>query len=170
MTIETSDQANVQLIEHAYASLASGDVQAFFGSFDRELRFHFMRAVPAITGTHERLRGWINGMITPLLAVTNGTFSPRPRWLRSAGDELVLGHFDVSFEFDGRRHEIDAVLVFRVAEGRIAEVWDIATPDTALAAELGAALSAHLAAAAQRDPATGPSSNSKGGPVGERAG
>ena len=155
MSIETSDQSNVHLVEQAYASLASGDVQAFFGSFDRELRFHFMRAIPAITGTHERLRGWISGMITPLLTVTNGTFSPRPCWLRPAGDEMVLGHFDVRFEFDGRQHEVDAVLVFRVAEGRIAEVWDIAAPDNALAAELDTALSAHLAATAEHDPATG---------------
>lgn len=50
------------------------------------------------------------------------------------------------FQFGGRALEADAVLVFRVADGRIAEVRDLATPVDILADELGAALTTHLAA------------------------
>ena len=114
MVTDVTEHPNVRLVAEAYERLDGGDVRAFLGTFDRELRFHFLRAMPPIVGTHERLRGWINGMLTPRLAVTDGTFAPRPRWLRAAVDHLVSGHFDVRFELCGRARHVDAVYVLRV--------------------------------------------------------
>ncbi len=60
-----------------------------------------------------------------LAKMTDGTFKVNPVSFTPIGDELVVLHSKNTMTSFGRQVEIDVVVVWRIVEGRIAEVWDI---------------------------------------------
>lgn len=57
--------------------------------------------------------------------LTNGTFKVNPISITPVGDELLVAHCRNSMILDGQPIETDAVVVWRIVNGKIAEVWDI---------------------------------------------
>ncbi len=56
---------------------------------------------------------------------TKGTFKVIPVSIAPMGDELVVTHVKDSMTLDGQEMEIDAVVVWRIVDGKIKEAWDI---------------------------------------------
>ena len=56
---------------------------------------------------------------------SDGTFKVNPVSITPVGDELVVSQTRNTMSFEGKPIEIDAVVVWRIVDGRIAEAWDI---------------------------------------------
>jgi len=56
---------------------------------------------------------------------SQGTFRTEPVSITAVGDELVVTQNRNTLTFKGRSIALDVVVVWRVLDGRIVEVWDI---------------------------------------------
>ena len=56
---------------------------------------------------------------------THGTFKVTPVSVTPVGDELLVTQTRNEMTLDGQRIETDVVVVWRIVNSRIAEVWDI---------------------------------------------
>ena len=56
---------------------------------------------------------------------SGGTFRIKPVSVTAMGDELVVVHVKDTMVWEGSPVEIDAVVVWRIVEGKLAEAWDI---------------------------------------------
>ena len=56
---------------------------------------------------------------------SGGTFKINPVSITPVGDELVVVHVKDTMVFEGTPMEIDAVVVWRIVDGKFAEAWDI---------------------------------------------
>ena len=56
---------------------------------------------------------------------SGGTFKIKPVSITAIGDELVVVHVKDTMVFEGAAMEIDAVVVWRIVDGKLAEAWDI---------------------------------------------
>ena len=57
--------------------------------------------------------------------LTEGSFKVNPVSITTVGDELVVVHVKDTMVLEGNPIEIDAVVVWRMVDGTIAEAWDI---------------------------------------------
>ena len=57
--------------------------------------------------------------------LTDGTFKVNPVSITTVGDELVVTQSKNTMVIEGSPIEIDAVVVWRIVDGRIVEAWDI---------------------------------------------
>ena len=62
---------------------------------------------------------------------TDGTFKVNPVSITAVGDELVVVHAKNTMVLEGQSIEVDAVVVWRIVDGRIVEAWDIPAVHTA---------------------------------------
>ena len=62
---------------------------------------------------------------------SGGTFKINPVSITTCGDELVVVHVKDTMVLEGTPMEIDAVVVWRIVDGKIAEAWDIPAVHTA---------------------------------------
>ena len=58
-------------------------------------------------------------------ARTDDTFKVEPISMTAVGDELIVTHTKNTMTLQGRPIATDVVVVWRIVDGRIAEVWDI---------------------------------------------
>ena len=56
---------------------------------------------------------------------TDGTFKVNPVAINAVGDELVVVHTKNTMKLEGQSIEVDAIVVWRIFDGRIVEAWDI---------------------------------------------
>jgi predicted SnoaL-like aldol condensation-catalyzing enzyme len=56
---------------------------------------------------------------------TKGTFRVTPLSITPMGDELVVTHVKDNMTLNGQQIDIDAVVVWRIVNGKIKEAWDI---------------------------------------------
>ena len=57
--------------------------------------------------------------------LTDGTFEVNPISATAIGDELVVAHTKNAMLLKNQQIAIDVVVVWRIVDGRITEVWDI---------------------------------------------
>ena len=57
--------------------------------------------------------------------LTEGSFKVNPVSIITVGDELVVAHVKDTMVLEGNPIEIDAVVVWRIVDGKIVEPWDI---------------------------------------------
>jgi ketosteroid isomerase-like protein len=88
-----------------------------------------LRRFVEIEGDYVGLTG-IGTFFETLGAQTGGTFAIEPIMVTAAGDELVVTHTRNTMTFRDGPVATDAVVVWRVVDGRIAEVWDIPSVHT----------------------------------------
>ena len=63
--------------------------------------------------------------------LTDGTFQVNPVSTSAIGDELVIVHSKNTMVLEDRQIETDVVVVWRILDGKITEVWDIPSVYTA---------------------------------------
>lgn len=94
--------------------------------------FHFFNPrLPDIQGDYVG-RAEVQGFFETLAKQTDGTFEVHPVFVAAAGDELLVTQTRNTMTMNGQRIETDVVLVWRILDNQITEVWDIPSVHTAL--------------------------------------
>lgn len=87
--------------------------------------WHFFNLeLPEVQGDYVGLDG-LQTFFAKLAALTKGTFQAAPVAVNVIGDELVVTHVRDQMQLGDQSIELDAVVVWRIVRGRIAEAWDI---------------------------------------------
>ncbi len=93
--------------------------------FAEDVVFHFFNPqLPDIQGDYVGIEG-LEQFFARMAEVTKGTFSVRPVAAKAVGDELLVMHTENTMSLPGEDVKTQVVLVWRVVDGRIREVWDI---------------------------------------------
>lgn len=109
-----------------FFELIAGRTTDAAGLFLENFVWHYSNPhLPELEGDYAGPEG-LRAFFTKLGARMKGTFrlDHQPKVLY-VGEELVAFHLHHVMEKDGEPLEADAVVVFRILEGRIAEAWDI---------------------------------------------
>ena len=85
---------------------------------------YFNPKLPELHGAHRGVEG-LAAFFKVLSERTRGSFHINPISVTAFGDELVVTHVQNSLTWEGESVMIDAIVVWRVVEGRLAEAWDI---------------------------------------------
>lgn len=116
------------------AVLSRFDPRNVAGSADviaEDVVFHFFNPkLPDIQGDYVGLTA-VQEFFGKMAEKTAGTFRVNPVSATAVGDELVVVQSKNTMILEGRQIEIDVVVVWRIVEGRITEVWDIPSVHTA---------------------------------------
>ena len=90
---------------------------------------YFNKKLPELEGDYESVAG-LKDFFARLGAVSSGTFEVNPVDTRPIGDELVLTQVCNRIVLEGAAFEFDAVVIWRIVDGKIAEAWDIPAVNT----------------------------------------
>ncbi len=117
----TEEHPNVSLVKRL-------DPNNFAGSkdlFSEDAVFHYFNPnLPELQGDHVGLDG-ISNFFEKIGKKTRGTFKVNPVSITAAGNEFVIVQTRNTLSFEGQSMALDVVVVWRILDGRIAEVWDI---------------------------------------------
>lgn len=107
------------------------DIEGCAEIFAPDVIWHFYNPrVPDLHGDHKGVEGLAN-FFKALGGITGGTFNVTVVDARPVGDELVVVQTCNRLTLDGEDHAFDVVVVWRVVDGLIKEVWDIPSLYTA---------------------------------------
>ena len=97
--------------------------------------FHYYNPMlPDMHGDYTGRQGFMD-FFGNIASKTEGTFKVTPLSIIPMGDELVVTHVKDTMTLNGQQLEIDAVVVWRIVDGKIKEAWDIPAVYTAETAE-----------------------------------
>jgi ketosteroid isomerase-like protein len=117
----TEEHPNVALL----ARFDPGNVAESMDVFSEEVVWHYFNPLlPGIQGDYVG-QGGVQAFFDEVAKLTGGTFRVSPVSVTAVGDELVVAHTRNTMILDGTQIETDVVVVWRIVEGRITEVWDI---------------------------------------------
>jgi ketosteroid isomerase-like protein len=115
-----SDHPNVSLARAAWEAISRGDVEALLGALTSDVVWHATARGTPWYGTH---RG-AESVVDYLARVGEASeFFEATLVDVLASDERVLLVFHASFRRKGRVAELDYLLLARVREGKVAEMW-----------------------------------------------
>ncbi|PZD70310.1 hypothetical protein C1752_14307 [Acaryochloris thomasi RCC1774] len=115
------EHPNVALLKQLDPKDLSRDPNLFAPNFV----WHFFNPhLPEVQGDYVGLEG-LQYFFETLEAITQGTFEVEPISITPIGDELLVTHVQDRMTLDGRFVALDAVVVWRIVDGCIAEAWDI---------------------------------------------
>lgn len=98
--------------------------------------FHYYNPrLPNLHGDYHGRQGFMD-FFGRLGAQTEGTFKVTPLSIIPMGDELVVTHVKDNMTLWGQPLEIDAVVVWRIVDGKIKEAWDIPAVYTAVTSDI----------------------------------
>ncbi|NHF59693.1 ester cyclase [Flavobacteriaceae bacterium TP-CH-4] len=85
---------------------------------------YFNPRLPQIQGDYVGIEGF-RDFFGKMAQTTSGSFKVNPISITPIGDELVITHVRNTMLLEGKPIEIDAVVVWRIVNGKITEAWDI---------------------------------------------
>lgn len=107
------------------------DVAASADVFSEDVVFHYFNpALLELQGDYAGRDG-LQAFFAKMAKSTNGSFKVNPVSATAIGDEFVVSHVRNTMTFPDRQVEVDAVVVWRIVDGRITEAWDIPAVNTA---------------------------------------
>jgi len=90
-----------------------------------EFVWHYINPkLPEIQGDYFGLSG-LTDFFKRIGGRTNGSFKANPISIIPMGDELIITHVKDTMVLNGKQMQIDAVVVWRIVNGKIREAWDI---------------------------------------------
>lgn len=121
------EHSNISLLKR----LDLDNIAGAAGLFAEDFVWHFFNPrLPDVQGDYVGLTG-LQTFFAKLEALTDGTFQVEPISITTFGDELVVTHAKDRMILEGQPIEIDAVVVWCIVGGCIAEAWDIPSVHTA---------------------------------------
>ena len=121
----TTEHENVELLKQLDRCLSKNDFANASTLFSKGFVWHFFNAqLPDIQGDYVGAEG-LQNFFEKLAVATRGTFYVETIAVIPIGHELVVTHVQDSMTFQGQPIKLDAVVVWRIVDGRIAEAWDI---------------------------------------------
>ncbi len=101
------------------------DVEGSADVLSEDVVFHFFNpALPDIQGDYAGREG-LQSFFGKMAERTKGTFKVNPVSITAVGDELVVVRVKNTMTLPDQQIEIDAVVVWRILDGKIVEAWDI---------------------------------------------
>lgn len=101
------------------------DIAASAAIIAEDAVFHFFNSqLPDVEGDYIGPKGF-QAFFEKMGKRTKGTFNVNPVSIIPMGDEFVVAHVKDTMVLEDRQLEIDAVVVWRIVDGKIAEAWDI---------------------------------------------
>ena len=98
--------------------------------------FHYFNPkLPGLQGDYYGRQGFME-FFGKIAHQSDGTFKVTPLSIVPMGDELVVTHVKDTMTLYGQPLEIDAVVVWRIVDGKIKEAWDIPAVYTAVTADV----------------------------------
>lgn len=85
---------------------------------------YFNPNLPELQGDYVGMDG-IRSFFQRVGEVSRGTFKVEPVSITPVGDELVMVQVRDTLTIEGKSHARDVVVVWRIVDGRVVEVWDI---------------------------------------------
>jgi ketosteroid isomerase-like protein len=85
---------------------------------------YFNPKLPDLEGDYRGIEG-LKGFFAKLGELSRGSFQVNPIALRAVGDELLVAQVFNRITLGDDAIEFDAVVVWRVLDGKLAEAWDI---------------------------------------------
>ncbi len=117
----TEEHPNVLLMKRMDIRNLEGATDLFAPDFV----WHYINPnLPQVEGDYIGLDG-LQTFFEILGKETGGSFRVKPISATDFGDELVVTHVRNSMFINGQPIVIDAVVVWRIVNGKIAEAWDI---------------------------------------------
>jgi uncharacterized protein len=99
--------------------------------FAQDVVWHFFNPLlPDVQGYYVGLTG-VRTFFEKVRVLTDDTFQVEPISITTVGDELVVTHTKNRMILQGQSIVTDVVVVWRIVDGHIAEVWDIPSVHTA---------------------------------------
>lgn len=98
--------------------------------FSEDFVFHYFNSrLPELAGDYQGLDG-MKDFFASIHQSSGGTFRVDPVSLTPYGDELVAAHAVNRLSIGGADIEFDALVVWRVFDEQVHEVWDIPAVNT----------------------------------------
>lgn len=117
----TAEHPNVSLLKQLDLRNLAEAADLFATDF---VWHYFNSALPDIHGDYVGLEG-LRTFFQKLGGMSGGTFKVTPVSITAMGDELVVTHVRDTMIRQGRPTSLDAVVVWRIVKGQLAEAWDI---------------------------------------------
>lgn len=112
---------NIELMSRLNPADIAGSTDVFA---DNVVFHYFNPRLAELEGDYVGVAG-LADFFGKVAAISDGTFEVKPIAITPIGDELVVTHTRNSMVRRGENIDIDVVVVWRIVDGRIAEVWDI---------------------------------------------
>jgi ketosteroid isomerase-like protein len=119
MTPTQAEQDSIALVRRGFEAFAAGDLQTLADLFDADARWHVV-PLGLFAGDY-RGRDQILGWFGQLQQETKGTFRSTPTAFAATGDR-VFAQTTATAQRNGKTLEEQDVLVFSIADGRVASV------------------------------------------------
>lgn len=117
----TKEHPNISVLKRFDPRNIAGSADVFA----EDVVFHYFNPkLPEMQGDYVGLEG-LQTFFEKIGGRTDGTFKVNPISATAVGDELVVAHTKNTMIFEDQQIEIDVVVVWRIVDGRITEVWDI---------------------------------------------
>ena len=119
-----ADHPNVDLFRRAYAAFTAGDFEALAEVFDEETVWH--------NPGRNQLSGDYTGrdeafaLFAKEFELSGSTYAPTIHDVL-ASDDHIAALMHVTAERDGKKLDMDYVLIFHVKDGKLTEGWDLWT-------------------------------------------
>jgi len=127
---ESAQQSNLDLVARVGPLIRDGFAEAAPELFADDFVFHFFNSrLPELAGDHHGYDG-LRRLFEDLGDASDTGFHNEPHSLTPYGDELVVAYATNTVGFGGALVDVDAVVVWRVVDGRILEAWDIPAVNT----------------------------------------
>ena len=121
----TQEHANVALLKQLDQYLDNNNIAGASDLYTKGYVWHFFNEqLPNVQGDYVGVEG-LQAFFEKLATVTGGTFQVEPVAIIPIGNELVVTHVQDTMTLDGQPITLDAVVVWRIVNGSIAEAWDI---------------------------------------------
>ena len=128
--ISSAQQANLDLVMGAGTLIRTGFANSDEDRFAPDFVFHFVNPrLAELDGDHHGYDGF-RSFFERLHRESDTGFHNEPHSLTPYGDELVVAYATNTVSFGGTALEVDAIVVWRIVDGRISEAWDIPAINT----------------------------------------
>ncbi len=124
-----ADHPNVDVFKRAYAAFSAGDFEALAQVFDEDVVWHNPGRNP-LSGDYKG-RDAAFASFAKEFELSGGTYRPEIHDVL-ANDDHTVAVMHVTAEREGKKLDMNAVLVFHIKDGKIVEGWDIWADQTVL--------------------------------------
>ena len=126
----SAQQANLDLVTRAGTLIRTGFADPDEELFARDFVFHYVNPrLAELNGDHHGYDGFRRSF-ERLHQGSDTGFHNQPHSLTPYGDEIVVAYATNTVSFGGRELDVDAIVVWRIVDGRISEAWDIPAINT----------------------------------------
>ncbi len=116
-----AEHRNVAIVRELYAAFSRGDLEAIRGCLADEAVWHAAGRNWIVGDYHGR--DAIVGLLAAMALYAEGSYSVEVRDVLGNDRRVVGLHRSSARRADGRSLDVDDVLIFDIADGKVVEVW-----------------------------------------------